>query len=307
MRFFVHGRAASVVASLACFAASARADAPSLADLAVVEPPSELLVSLPPPPREQVLEDRVAAGRHWRLETERGPVHVWTPPDYDPATAATIVFVHGYFVTIDEAWRDYRLPQQFALSGVNAMFVAPQSPTGKRDALVWPSLSALLRTVKDGVDVAMPSSRLVAIGHSGAYRTLANWLPNEALDTIVLLDALYGDYRFLPWAKQSKERRLLNIAYETWRFSEYMHRQLPETVRVDGLPDDAFPDARVVYAKTTVGHWALVTDGVALPLALRSLGVPSTADAPLDMPLGLPLRCEAQTPAVATDVAELAR
>lgn len=314
VQYLVHGRAASVAAvllSLVGLAAPVRADVPSLTDFVLApshaEPAPELLVSLAPAPRERVLDELVASGRHWRLETERGPVHVWTPASYDPETAATIVFVHGYFVTIDEAWRDYRLPQQFALSGVNAMFIAPQSPMGKRDSLVWPSLSALLRTVKDGVDIAMPASRLVAIGHSGAYRTLANWLPNESLDTIVLLDALYGEYRFMPWVQQSKERRLLNIAYETGRFSEVMHRQLPETVRVAGLPEDGFPDARVVYAKTDVGHWALVTDGVALPLSLRALGVPATADAPLDLPLGLPLRCEPTATAFAANVAELSR
>ena len=64
------------------------------------------------------------------------------------------------------------------------------------------------------------------------------------------------------------------------------------TKRVDGLPLDGLPDARILYVKTDVGHWELVTDGVALPLALRAIGVPAVASAPLHLPLGLPQRCD---------------
>ncbi len=314
VQYPVLGRAGRVAAVTLCwfgFATPAGADVRSLTDFVLaadyIEPAPELVLTPPPTAREVALNELVDAGRHWRIETERGPVHVWTPAGYDPATAATIVFVHGYFVTIDEAWTDYRLPQQFALSGINAMFIAPQAPMGKRDSLVWPSLKALVGTVKDTVDVAMPVRRLVAIGHSGAYRTLANWLPNESLDTVVLLDALYGEYRFMPWVRASKERRLVNIAYETDRYSDVMHRYLPDTVRVDGLPEEGLPDARVIYAKTDVGHWQLVTDGFALPMVLRAIGVPTTPDAPLEMALGLPLRCDPVAHAFAPKLAEVAR
>ena len=80
--------------------------------------------------------------------------------------------------------------------------------------------------------------------------------------------------------------------YETGRFSDYLHRRLPSTKRVSGLPLKGIPDARIVYVRTDVGHWQLVTDGVALPLALRAIAVPLIASAPVDLPLGLPPRCE---------------
>jgi len=242
---------------------------------------------------EQVLASMAQAGQHWRIETERGPVHVWVPENYDPATAATIVFVHGYHIDVDQAWTDYRLDQQFALSGVNAMFIAPASPREKRSPINWPSLDALLRTVKSNVDVEMPTQRLVIAGHSGAYRTLALWLANQRLDTVVLLDAVYGEYSFMPWVRESTSHRLVNIVFETDRFSDYMHRSLPSTVRVVGLPEEGFPAARILYAKTTVGHYPLVTDGIALPLALRAIAVPSVQGARFDLPLGLPQRCDA--------------
>ena len=299
VQYPVLGRALAGVLALCWIAASEAADARSLADVLegpdscaiapTLTPPAPPLVAQP----DEVLADIAHAGRHWRLETEHGPVHIWVPENYDPATAATVVFVHGYHIDVDEAWTDYRLDQQFALSGANAMFIAPLSPREKRSPITWPSLAALLRTVKSSVDVPMPAKRLVAVGHSGAYRTLALWLANTQLDTVVLLDAVYGEYSFMPWVRDSQSRRLVNIVFETDRFSDYMHRSLPSTVRVVGLPPEGFPEARILYAKTTVGHYPLVTDGIALPLALRAIAVPSVQGARFDLPLGLPERCEA--------------
>lgn len=266
-------------------------DARTLTDI-VTKPDAFDLVPPPPPPLAPTLEKIADAGMHWRLETERGPVHVWIPAGYDPATAATVVFVHGYHADVDTAWDEYRLAEQFALAGVNAMFIAGAAPDGKRAPVVWPSLTQLLATVAGRIDVAMPTNRLVAVGFSGAYRTLALWLDNEKLDSLVLLDAVYGEYRFGPWARDNQNHRLINIAFETGKFCDFMHRQLPDTVRVEGLPVDGFPAGRIVYAKTELGHWPLVTDGVALPLALRALDLPRIA-LPVEIPLGLPLRCKA--------------
>ena len=294
---------ALVIAS-ALVTSSARADvrgAEVTASAEFLEPVALPALELGPPaprPQELLLEDRVRAGRHWRLETSRGAIHVWIPADYDAATAATVVFVHGYWTDVDEAWSGYRLAQQFAMSGINAMFVAPEAPQAKRVPLSWPSLADLVATVANRVDVAMPAKRLVAVGHSGAYRTLAVWLANSTLDTVVLLDAVYAEYSFVPWVRLSKLHRLVNIVYETGRFSDYLHRQLPSTKRFAGLPLDGLPAARILYVKTDVGHWQLVTDGVALPLALRAIGVPQVASAPAGaLPLGLPPRSDAPAPA----------
>jgi len=286
-----------VVITVAWLASPARADVRTPTGLAVssasIEPRHAPEVVVPAPRTAQdVLDERVQAGQHWRLETAHGAVHVWVPAHYDAATAATVVFVHGYWIDVDEAWASYRLAQQFALSGINALFIAPEAPAAKWAPLAWPSLPDLVRTVADSVAVAMPLGRLVAVGHSGAYRTLAAWLAAPALDTVVLLDALYTEFGLLPWMRASKQRRLVNIVYETGRFSNYLHRRLPATKRIAGLPHDALPDAPILYVKTDVGHWPLVTDGVALPLALRAIGVPPVASAPLDLPLGLPPRCD---------------
>ena len=288
-------RFGAVSVAVALIASSAHADIRMPSDVSASSESiesrdaAELGASARQPP-EDVLDEHVQAGQHWRLDTERGAVHVWIPADYDAATAAAVVFVHGYWIDVDDAWASYRLAQQFALSGINAMFIAPDAPRTKWESIAWPSLGELVRAVADHVEVAMPAQRLVAVGHSGAYRTLASWLAEPALDTIVQLDALYIEYGLLPWMRASKQRRLVNIVYETGRFSNYLHRRLPSTRRVDGLPPGGLPDARILYVRTNAGHWELVTGGIALPLALRAIGVPAVMSAPVGLPLGLPSR-----------------
>lgn len=217
------------------------------------------------------------AESHWRLATERGPVHVWIPDDYDRATALTIVFVHGYNTDVDTAWSEYNLPEQFAHSGVNAMFIACSAPAALQRPVMWPSLSGLLATVAQGIHEPLPAGELVAVGHSGAYRTLVHWLPNTQLRTLVLLDAAYGEEdQFMVWARDGRHR-LINVASDTIHESNWIHAFLPGTKRVYGLPQewtDEARAARVLYVRTGVGHMPMITNGVALPLALRALTAP---------------------------------
>jgi hypothetical protein len=246
-------------------------------DVAFSADEEDVTSPLPEVPEPSPLDLRVAEGQHWRLETPHGVVHVWLPPEYDAATAQTVIFVHGYKTDLETMWNGAQLPQQFASSGVNAMYIAPEAPYAKLVPMVWPSLDALLQTVTTGTGRALPHGRIVAIGHSGAYRTIVLWLPNVKLQSIVLLDGAYGELdRFALWVRASKAHRFINIAYETQSFSNFMHQSMPGTVRIDGLPeaadfDDDARKARVLYVRTDVGHWPLVLDGVAIPAALRAL------------------------------------
>ena len=212
-------------------------------------------------------------GTHWRIVTDRGPVHVWIPHAYDRAHAITVVFVHGYGIGVDSAWSDYHLEDQFARSGLDAMFVVCGAPGSLQQGVVWASLGQLLRQVAAGIDQPLPPD-VVAVGHSAAYRTLVLWLANPALRTLVLLDAAYGEEdRFLAWARDP-HHRMINIASDTIQESNWMHAFLPGTKRIDGLPADWSDDARaarVVYVRTDIGHMPMVTGGVVLPLALRAL------------------------------------
>jgi hypothetical protein len=234
------------------------------------------------------LDEVIAGGSEWRFETARGALRVWIPDGYDAKTAATVIFVHGYRTRLDGAWRDGQLVAQFALSGVNAMFIGAEAPSGPAAAVVWPSPTSLLAAVTARSDVAVPTQqRLVVIGHSGAYRTLSAWLTDDRLDTLVMLDAMYGDHGFTSWLNAAPHHRLINIASETARASDRMHRQLPATTYVDGLTAASLPEGKVVYARTHVGHWQLLNDGIALPIALRSIDVARLGAAP-DLSLGVP-------------------
>src|SRR5512139_3968883 len=62
----------------------------------------------------------IMLGDHTRLETPRGPVHVWTPRGYSAETAMTVVYVHGYQIDVDEAWWGHGLPEQFGHASINA-------------------------------------------------------------------------------------------------------------------------------------------------------------------------------------------
>lgn len=215
--------------------------------------------------------------RHLRLEAPQGAVHVWMPPGYDPSTAATVVYVHGYFVDVDTAWQRYRLRDQFHDSGINALFIACESPRSEQDPVSWSSLHALLDLAHTATPP--PSGRLVAIGHSGAHRTLSRWLENDRLDTVVLIDAAYGELApYATWLDSRRGRRLIDVGDITLGATDAFHGGLPDSVVIDGFPSPrrgSFPepvrDARVVYVRSRMGHMELVTRGVAIPMLLRAL------------------------------------
>lgn len=241
------------------------------------------------------VEKAFAAGRSWRLETPKGPVHVWVPAGYHADGAATVIYAHGYYTDVDKAWVNHRLAQQFALSGVNALFIAPEVPSGSRQKINWPSLADLLVHVQRETGVARPMGATVAIGHSGAYRVMFAWMDYPPLDVIVAMDAMYGEVdTWQDWITGSATRRLIVVGDDTVRWTEELARELaPQTVTIDRFPDDGrIPfdahDARVLYVRSQFGHMPLVTEGFALPYVLRLLPVEILPSAPWDEPLGLP-------------------
>lgn len=255
----------------------------------VVEPPPALPAAIDP--KAAFLADLVAQGRHWRLDTANGPVHVWVPRAYDPATAQTVVYVHGYWQDADTVWFAHRLPEQFALAGINAMFVVPEAPRGKWDRVTWPNVTVLLADVVAGTGARLPKGRVAVMGHSGAYRTVIPWLADPRIDTVVLLDAAYAEVLpYRDWVRGAKTRRFINVSIDTVRWSNWLHRWLPSTVTVEPFPrelSDELRRARIVYVKSDIGHWPLVTEGVAIPQLLRLLGAPTVIEGD-EPPLGLP-------------------
>lgn len=253
----------------------------------------------PPPP--DPLTEAVAAGREFTLTTAAGPIHVWVPAGYHPDGAALVLYVHGYYTDVDKAWVDHRLREQFALSSVNAVFVAAAAPAGARPPVAWPALDELVNQVFAAVDVARPSGELIAIGHSGAYRTLLAWTEHPGLDWIIHLDATYGEVdAWLAWLDASDRHHLIFIGDDTVRWTEELAdavdaRWPGALVTIDRFGDEspvaaAATTARAVYLRSHWGHMPLATDGRAIPTTLRLAPVELLADGPWRRPLGLPPR-----------------
>ncbi|MEO8700117.1 MAG: hypothetical protein ABI867_08740 [Kofleriaceae bacterium] len=285
------------LAVLAAVGCSARAEEPTL-DVAFPFDAPALTVrsrsAMPDiPPAPVTLPLLVADGKHWRLVTSHGPVHVWIPRGYNPRRAQTIVYVHGYYIHVDDAWQQHRLPEQFAASTINAMFIACEAPAGVSEGVYWESINALLAEVGRGIGQKQAKRRIVAIGHSGAFRTLLGWLDEPELRTVVLLDAAYGEIEsYRAWITASERHRLIDIAEDTQPWTEALHKTLPESVVLEDFPsvEEGIPKsaarARILYIKSKLGHFGLVTGGTAMPMILRTLRARRLLDVPLDEILG---------------------
>lgn len=245
-----------------------------------------------PPPTVKSL---VADGTYWRIASSHGPLHVWIPKGYDRRRAETIVYVHGYYIHVDGAWKDYELPEKFAASGINAVFIACEGPASPQENVSWASLGALLDEAERGIGQKLPRRRIVAFGHSAAYRTLLGWLDEPLLDTVVLLDAAYGEIeQYRTWVTGDEGHRLIDVGDDTREWTDKLHAQLPDSVVLDGFPsvEDGIPrdaaKARILYIKSNLGHFPLVTNKTAIPMILRTLGARRLLRVPLAVILDSP-------------------
>lgn len=195
-------------------------------------------------------------GLHQRLLTANGPVHVWCPRDVEPELV--VVYVHGYFDSVDEAFEKHGLVSQFQQSGVPALFVLVEAPTGPREQVRWKTYASLEVTLSAALERAVPT-RVLALGHSGGNRTLREWTREGRVTDYVLLDAFYGDatpwtrlLETVPGAQVQLVGALTHQKAETWR------RSLPATYR-----------AQVEQFVAATNHMGVVTDGRWIPRLLR--------------------------------------
>jgi hypothetical protein len=207
---------------------------------------------------------------------------VWVPANYEPTTAATVVYLHGYNRTLDSVWTTAALPRQFSESGRNALFIVPLVAKNERAPLRWASLEALRASVARA-GYGRPPGPLVLVGHSGAYRTLARWSADPAVAVIVLLDGFYGaDAAFARFAARGK---LVLVGRLTAARAHRFVARFPDATRRDSLPttrDFTSQERRaaVVYFGTALGHAELNDSGAAIP-ALLDLALPAMRGAAL--------------------------
>ena len=246
-----------------------------------------------PPDAANPIASAVAAGRHVRIDGPRGPIHVWIPASYHADTGASIIYIHGYFDDADTAWTGHQLPQQFAMSALNALWIVPEAPVAQKVPINYPDLGELLRIVEDATGATRGAALTVAVGHSGAFRTLQAWLDEPLLDQLVMIDAMYGDEDAITgWVRASPRHRLIFVGEDTLLATESVADKLTDLVTIDRVPPtyDTWPaaakTAQAVYVRAQYLHMPLITEGIVLPSLLRLLPVELLADEPWQLPLG---------------------
>lgn len=233
-----------------------------------------------PKPQGPSARDALAGGRHWRLTTARGPVHVWRPAGLDLRTAGILVYVHGYYTGVDEAWARHRLAEQFGAARRNAILIVPEAPVGDHEKVHWTDLGELLEAVRTGARLRLPPGPVVAMGHSGGFRTLVAWLGSPRLEQVILLDGLYNNEAdFAAWLAASPpepaSRRLVLVAFETTSRSEAFVAGFPDALVRDSVPESPGEflrrerQARLLYLRSQYDHMGIVTAGRVIPVLAR--------------------------------------
>jgi hypothetical protein len=228
--------------------------------------------------RLEKTEDEVEGGKHWRIKTAQGAVHVWVPPGYDRANAGTVVYVHGYWTDADGAWREHQLAKQFKLSRQNAIFIVPDAPRDNSQGVHWPALTDLRKAVMRG-NIHLPDGPIVVMGHSGAFRTVMQWIDHKLVDQIILLDAMYGGQtafdEFIASGKRADDHKLIiigsDVAYNSATFtSRYKfgkaREKVPETM--SGFTK-AERRSKLLYIHSQYDHYSMITNKKVIPLLLK--------------------------------------
>ncbi len=233
----------------------------------------------------EVETGQAAGGAWWRVGTARGAVVAWRPAGYHPREGGVVVYLHGYFTTVDQAVADHRLYEQFRQSGRNALFVAPESPAWNGEDPVWPDLAALLGEVCRRTGLTPPRGPVVVAAHSGGYRATLPWLADERLEEILLLDGLYrGEERLRAWLEApsgAPARRLVLVSDETRDRAEALAAATPGAVSLPRVPplrpglEGAARSARLVSIRSQHPHMAIVERGEVLPVLLRATRLPA--------------------------------
>lgn len=223
-------------------------------------------------------EDTVLGGKHFRIKTARGAVHVWAPPGYDRETAGTVIYVHGYYTDADGAWRSHDLARQFKASRQNALFIVPDAPSGNEQDVQWPALKDLRRAVTRA-NIRLPDGPVVVMGHSGAFRTVMQWVDHRLVDQIILLDALYAGEKafdeFIASGKRADDHKLIVVAASTAEESASFAKRYKFAVARERMPGAVGDfsrrerNAKLLYIHSQFEHMAIVTSGRVIPVLLR--------------------------------------
>lgn len=232
------------------------------------------LLSSPSFAAYQKTEEQVEGGTHWRCRSDRGPIHIWIPKGYQRQTAGAVVFVHGYASNVDQTWSHFKLAKQFSLSRQNAMFIVPEAPKSKGEAVVWSELGDLRAAVR-ACNIRLPNGSWVILGHSGAYRTVREWIDHPRVAELILLDALYSGQEEFQTFIETKGKKLIILSKDTGRQTRGFLEKFPYAQRMSKLPDsyEGFTRnqkrAKLLHIRSQYSHGGMVSNLKVLPILLR--------------------------------------
>jgi hypothetical protein len=146
-------------------------------------------------------------------------VMIFLPSGFQPQkTLDFVVYLHGWYNSIDSANAQFRIAEQFAESRRNAVLVFPEGPKFAPDSfagkledscglqrLLQETLETLLRTK----NIRSTVGNAILAGHSGAYRGMAYMLARGRVPVreVWLFDALYGQTeKYTHWLETDVKR-----------------------------------------------------------------------------------------------------
>jgi len=243
-----------------------------------------------------------AGGLHWCYEhnSDKGHVHLWTPAGYDSSNAVTVIYIHGYNNDevsnkvrketgsyIDRAWDAHHLATQFAASGINALFIAPEGPIGnakttstaagiknpaRYSSVLWGSLGSLMTSIAQKGNIAPPVNVTLAAHSAGMYTAQAMW-PDARVKHLISLDWVDGPLEkyVSSWYKSGGGRKLTLVGGSGQQaIMDRMQAAIPcqRASSVSSLTNDEIA-AGCLYMRTSAGHMGVVTSGKYIPVALK--------------------------------------
>jgi len=117
------------------------------------------------------------------------------------------------------------------------------------------------------------------MGHSGAFRTVMQWVDHRLVDQIILLDAMYaGEHAFDEFIKSGKRadnHKLIVVAASTEQGSRAFASKYKFAVAREKMPADAGGfsrrerGAKLLYIRSQYEHMSIVTGKKVIPLLLR--------------------------------------
>ncbi|MEO8056274.1 MAG: hypothetical protein ABI768_14035 [Acidobacteriota bacterium] len=195
------------------------------------------------------------AGVHYSDRT----VAIFVPKGFRAGDATNLVFYfHGWRNNVDDTFAKFRVAEQLAASGVNAVLVLAEGPRNAPDSFggkleetgVFASLvSDVLGELKArGVVASTKPGSIVLGGHSGAYRVMAFILTRGGLTAnireVYLFDALYGQAeKFAHWIDRFPGK-LIDI-YTAEGGTKDQSRDLMDDLRAWDIPFVSVPESAV--------------------------------------------------------------